>query len=125
MESNALEKLTNDIVVSRFFIHTPSRIQWVVKICEVVDLFLRKPFWFSIFGSIQLHSRALYILVTMDVRGYTSVVLGYSEFALLREKRRMYPFVYPSIVFCLYTALQCQSSMSLNSLVFHTSGGTS
>ena len=39
----------------------------------IVDLFLRKPFWFflsifSILGSMWLHSRALYILATMDVR---------------------------------------------------------
>ena len=37
----------------------------------------------------------------------------------------MHPFVHLSIVFWLYMALQCQSSMSLNSLVFHTSGGIS
>ena len=44
-----------------FFAHTPSRIRRLVKICDVVDLFLRKPFWFflnmwSILGSMQLHS---------------------------------------------------------------------
>ena len=32
MESNALEKSTNNIVASRFFARTPSRIQRVVKI---------------------------------------------------------------------------------------------
>ena len=37
----------------------------------------------------------------------------------------MHPFVHPSIVFWLYTALQCQNSMSSNCLVFHTSGGIS
>ena len=37
----------------------------------------------------------------------------------------MHPFVHLSIVFWLYTALQCQSSMSSNYLVFHTSGGIS
>ena len=56
-----------------FFAHTPSRIRRIVKTYDVVDLFLRKPFWFFlsiflIFGSMQLHSRALYILATMDVR---------------------------------------------------------
>ena len=35
----------------------------------------------------------------------------------------MHPFVHLSIVFWLYTALQCRRSMSSNSLVFHTSGG--
>ena len=46
-----------------FFARTPSRILRMVNICEVVDLFLRKPFWFflrmlSILGSMQFHSRA-------------------------------------------------------------------
>ena len=40
-------------------------------------------------------------------------------------KKRMQSFVYLSIVFWLYTALQYWSSMSSNSLVFHTSGDIS
>ena len=72
MESKALVKSTNSIVACRFFARTPSRILWIVNICEVVDLFLRKPFWFflrmlSILGSMWFHSRALYILAAMDV----------------------------------------------------------
>ena len=35
------------------------------------------------------------------------------------RKGKMHPFVHLSIVFWLYTALQCQSSMLSNSLVFH------
>ena len=53
-----------------------------------------------------------------------SVVLGKSKVTLLRESG-MHPFVHMSIVFWLYTALQCGSNMSSNSLVFHTSGGIS
>ena len=37
----------------------------------------------------------------------------------------MHPFIHLSIGFWLYTALQCQSSMSSNCLVFHTSRGIS
>ena len=37
----------------------------------------------------------------------------------------MHPFIHLFIGFCLYTALQCQSSMLSNSLIFHTSGGIS
>ena len=37
----------------------------------------------------------------------------------------MHPFIHLSIGFWLYTALQCRSSMSLNCLLFHTSGGIS
>ena len=35
----------------------------------------------------------------------------------------MHPFVHLSIVFWLYTALLCRSSMLSNCLIFHTSGG--
>ena len=64
MESKALEKSTNNIVASRFFARTPSRLRQIVKICGVVDRFPRKPFWFflsifSILGSMRLRSRAL------------------------------------------------------------------
>ena len=38
---------------------------------------------------------------------------------------RMHPFIHLSIWFLLYTALQCQSSMSSNCLVFHICGGIS
>ena len=41
-----MEKSTNNIVVSKFFARTPSSIRWIVKIWDVVDQFLRKPFWF-------------------------------------------------------------------------------
>ena len=46
MESKALVKSTKINVACRFFARTPSRILRMVNICEVVDLFLRKPFWF-------------------------------------------------------------------------------
>ncbi len=64
MESKAFVKSTNDIVARRFFACMPSRILRIVNICEVVDLFLRKPFWFflrmlSILGSMRFRSRAL------------------------------------------------------------------
>ena len=58
MESNALEKLTNHSVASRFFARKPSRIRPIVQICDIEDRFLRKPFWFflsifSILGSLE------------------------------------------------------------------------
>ena len=40
-------------------------------------------------------------------------------------KEWMHPFTQLSITFWLYTALQCRSSISSKSLVFHTSGGIS
>ena len=73
MESKALVKLTNNSIASRFSARTPSRIRPIVKICDVVDLFIRQPFRFflsmlSILGSMRLRCRALYILAAMDVR---------------------------------------------------------
>ena len=72
MASKALVKSTSNIVACRFFARTPSRILRIVNICEVVDLFLRKPRWFflrilSILGSMRLRNRALYILAAIDV----------------------------------------------------------
>ena len=43
MELNALEKSTNESVASRIFERTP-KIWRIVRICDVVDRFLRKPF---------------------------------------------------------------------------------
>ena len=62
--SKALVKLTNSNVACRFFARMPSRILRMVNICEVVHLFLWKPFWFflrmlSILCSMRFHSRAL------------------------------------------------------------------
>ena len=74
MESKSLVKLTNNIFASWFFARALSRIRRIVKICCVVDLFLRKPLFcfflsmFSVLGSKQLRSRALHILAAMDVR---------------------------------------------------------
>ena len=129
MESKALATSTNNIVASRFFARTSSRIRWIVKIYDVMDLFLRKPFWFflnmlTILGSMRLRSRALYILATMDVSVIPLEFLANSR-SLFLGKERMHFFVHLSIVFWLYTALQCRSSMMLNFLVFHTSGGIS
>ena len=57
MESKALVKSTNINVACRLFARTPSRILRMVNICEVVDLFLRKPFWFflSILSKVPHH----------------------------------------------------------------------
>ena len=73
MESKALEKSTNNIVASRFFTGTSSRIRRSVKMFDVVDRFLRKPFWFflSIFlilGFIQLLSRAFLKNLKFDTK---------------------------------------------------------
>ena len=64
MESKALVKSTNSNVACRFFARTPSKILRMVNICEFVDQFLRKPFWFflrmlSILGYMRFPSRAL------------------------------------------------------------------
>ena len=57
IESKASEKSTNNIVASRFFSPTPSRFRRIVKICDDLDRFLRKPFWFilSIFSLLDIY----------------------------------------------------------------------
>ena len=55
--------MVNSNVACRVIARTPSMVLRMVNICEVVDLFLRKPFWFflrmlSILGSMQFRSRA-------------------------------------------------------------------
>ena len=129
MDSKTLVKSPSNIVASGFFARTPSRISCIVKICDVVDLFLRKPFWFfvnrfSILGSVRSCSRALYILAAMDVRVIPRQFLANPRSPFL-EKGRMHPFIHLSIGFWLYMALQCRSCMSSNCLVLPTSGGIS
>ena len=41
--TNRLEKSTNSSVTLRFFARSPSMIQLIVRICEVVERFLQKP----------------------------------------------------------------------------------
>ena len=103
MELKALAKSTNNIVAPRFFARTTSRIRRIVKICDVVDLFLRKPFWFflsmfSMMVSMRLRSRALYILAAMEIRVITRQFLDNPRSPFL-GKGRMHPFVLLSIVF--------------------------
>ena len=64
-----------------YIYYSPSRTRRIVKICDVVDLFLRKPFWFflsifSILGSMRLRRRALYILTAMDIRVIPRLLLA-------------------------------------------------
>ena len=69
MESKAILKSTNNIVGCRIFARTPSRILRIVNICEVVDLFLRKPFWF--------------FLRMLSILGLCGYVVGHGIFWLL------------------------------------------
>ena len=48
----------------------------MVNICEAVDLFLRKPFWFflrmlSMLGSMRFPSRALYVCIYIYIYIHT------------------------------------------------------
>ena len=100
MESKALVKSTNSNVTWRYFARTPSKILWMVNICEVVDLFLRKPFCFflrmlSILGSMRFRSRALEILAAMDVSVIPRYFLANPRSPFL-GKGRMHPFIHLS-----------------------------
>ena len=54
-------------------------------------------------------------------KGYNSVIIGHSK-VILHEEREDDPFNHLSIVFLFYKALQYQSNLSLNSLIFYISG---
>ena len=88
MESKALMKSTNINVACRFFCfcfcfftRTPSRILRMVNICEVMDLVLRKPFWF--FLCMLSTTYLLYKIYTSHF--IARVRKGCSRFACERE----------------------------------------
>ena len=114
------------IVPVQGFFAWAHKIWRIVKISDLVDWFLRKTFWFfqrifSISGFMRLSSGALYIWAVMEERVILRQFLAIPRSPFL-GKGRMHPFFHLSIVFWLYTALQYQSSLSSNFLVFHTSG---
>ena len=84
METKALVKSINNIVATKFSAYTPSRIRWIVKICDIVDLFLLKRFWFflsisSILGSIRLPyflDTNLYIVNSKKILCFYTYILG-------------------------------------------------
>ena len=108
MESNALEKLTNNIVASRFFART-SRIQRIVKICDVVDLFFQKPFWFflSIFstlGSMCLHIHmSVYIYIYIYIYIYYICVYVYIHiYIYVYVYRHIWIYIYICVYIYIY-----------------------
>ena len=68
---------SRQIIVLRqgFFARTPSRIRRIVKICDVVDRFLQKLFWFfqsifSILDFMRLRSRAWYVVPSISFQNF-------------------------------------------------------
>ena len=104
MESNALEKSKNSSVTSKFFTHTLSKIQQILRICEVLDLFFESCFDFSldffVFGIDTNQKLGIINLISYSSRIYVSIVLSDSEVAFLGEEKDPV-FVYFSIVLCL------------------------
>ena len=72
----------------------------------------------------RLRSGALYILAATDVRVILREFWANPRLPFL-WKGRIHLLIHLSILFWLYTTLQCRSSISSNSLVFHTSAGIS
>ena len=73
MASNILGKSTDNTIPSRFFALNSSMIRRIVRIRDIVDQFLRKPYrhFFRIFlisGSMLLETRKLYTLAAKEVR---------------------------------------------------------
>ena len=77
MESKALVKSTNSNVACRFFARPPTRILRIVNIRVVVDLFLRKLFWFFLSMLLILGS----ILIFLSTESNSSRVYGPSLFS--------------------------------------------
>ena len=100
MESNGFEKAANSSVTTRFFFRIPSMIPRVVRICEVVEWFLRKPFWFLknflYFGLNTIDNSTSINLSNYSSKSYASVVLKDSEVAFLevRKDTNFPPFHY-------------------------------
>ena len=94
MESNALDKFTNNRVSSDFFARTLSNIRRIVKICDV-DQFLRKPFWFFRRTFSISSSMLCYIvnLIRNGSKGFSSVVLTIPRSPFL-GKGRIYMYIY-------------------------------
>ena len=71
-----------------FFARTPSKILRMVNICEVVDLFLWKPFWFFL--------RMFSILAALDVSVIPRQFLADPRSPIL-GKGRMHPFIHIAV----------------------------
>ena len=100
IKSMALVKSTNNIVVSRFFARTSSSIRRIDKICDVMDLFLRKQFlvlpkYVLYVGFYAVAWQSIVYLGCCRCNGYTSVVLGKSMVAIFREGENT--SLYPSV----------------------------
>ena len=104
MESNVSIMSTNNIVATRFSAYTPSRIRLMVKICDIVDLFLWKLFWFflsmpSILGSIRLpyfQDTNLYKVSSKKILCFPTYILGCNKtllFSWLYKLRLNFSFL--------------------------------
>ena len=87
-------------VALRFFARSTSRIRRIVKICDVMDRFLRNTKYFLYFRFYVDTSQCIVDLGRYGWKGYTAVVLCYSEVTLLREREdvALCPSVYCVLV---------------------------
>ena len=80
MESNDLEKSTNNIVASIYFARIPSMIRRIWRICDFVGRFVRKQFWFFLI-------RSDWKAEHYKPYNYASVVNGDYEVTFHREEK--------------------------------------
>ena len=85
-----LRKSTNTSVALRSFSRTFSMIRQIVRICDVVDLFPRKPFCFFLRISVDfrfdtIEKQSIIYLSSQRSKNHASVILGDSVVTFLRE----------------------------------------
>ena len=94
MESHALEKTTNYSVVLSFFAWSPLIIWQIVRIYDVVDWFLWKPFLIFLKNFLNmLEKQSIISLSSCRSKIYASILLGDSDVTFLRERK--------DVAFCL------------------------
>ena len=92
MESDTWEKHTNSSATSRFSARTPLMILLIVRICEVVDKFLRNPFGFFLrmFFNVwidTIEKKGIRNLNNYWSKTYGLVVWSDSAVTFLRERK--------------------------------------
>ena len=119
MESNVLEKTSDNSIASKFFARTPMMIRRIDRFCVVVDQFLWKLFWFfeRIFSISAGKQLRIINLCQSNSKCDIFVVLTDSEVTFFMEGKDaiFYPFLY-RVLFIDSIVWQVNDHMEIGSL---------